>query len=229
MISKVTHVVGSTPQKSNRKQKGILIIVKTRDGMLKDPSNTDTNRKIIRTIFFILILFGIITIPLNRQSIFRNIDERSDWISSTYHAEAGGCKFSFNSEYYDPPVRMKVEEDGWYNITFYYFNGSTESKNVYVGKGYENITGEWWGMPGEPKVSEGRWARWSDGLFITLISIKDGEFPVLNHGAKNVEKIKVNGDVGYFTTSWKDIEVDTGKFLNNYILLKGIITEGIFI
>ena len=100
--------------------------------MSKILSKTKTSRTIILLIIFILISVGALTMIIYSDMGRREIDERADWISFTYYAEAGGCKFYFNSKDHDPPLHMVVTDEGWYNITFHYFNGSIASKNVNV-------------------------------------------------------------------------------------------------
>lgn len=174
--------------------------------MSKISSKSDTNRNTILVIIIVLISAGVLSMLLYADYGYRRIDEKSDWISFTYHTEAGGWEFSFDSQYDNPTMLIKVKEPGWYNITYYYFNGNTESEMVYVCERFENIT-----MEDGMILLQGEW---SDGwIVINSFSYNREEPQLLKPGAKNLEKIEVNGEVGYFKTSLKNIDVDTGEIL----------------
>lgn len=173
-------------------------------------SMSDTSKRIFFWIVIILMATGVLAMVINRHFVFRKIDERSDWMSSTYEAEAGGWKFSFNSEYDNPWLRMKVKEPGWYNFTYYYFDGDKGSQTVYACEKSERCN--------NTTIDEGmllmRGERSDGWIVINSIGGWGAEkFPAIYHRTTELEKIEVDGEMGYFKTSWKEIEVDRWDIL----------------
>jgi len=174
--------------------------------MPKELPQSVTFKNTILVIIVVLISIGTLTLNLFAENRCRIIDEGSDSISFTYHADVGGWHFSYDSQYDHPWLRIKVKETGWYNLTYHYFNGDTESKRVYVcERSVKDVS-----------VQDGTMllqGEWSDGwLSINSVSSHGGEkFRVFRPDIKNLEKIGVNGEVGYVKTSLENINVDTGK------------------
>ena len=157
-----------------------------------------------------LISVGSLASILFEEHSCRGIDERSDRISFTYRATAGGVEFHYNSGCEDPVVLMGITAPGRFDITYHYFNGSTYNLKFTI---CEVSTFQF--SPYFDYQLQGEWAngwvvdRSNESSIYYSFAKKDGEFPLPYCNTMELEKIEVNGDVAYFTTSWKDVEVDT--------------------
>lgn len=171
-------------------------------------------RNAILVIIILLLSVGSLSLIFRPNYGCGVIDEQADWVSFTYHANAGGVDFHYHTGHENRQIWMEIAEPGSYNITYHYFNGSTGNVKFTVCE-VANFTFS----PYFDRPLQGEWA---DGWVVdhsneTMTSYsfirKEGFFEVPYCSERDLEKIEVNGDVGYFTTSWEDIEVDTGKFL----------------
>ena len=103
-------------------------------------SKTRIIRNSIIVIIILLLSTGTLTLIIFPNYGYNLIDEQSDSITIKYYAYAGGAEFHYHTGHGNYKLLMAITEPGRFNITYYYFDGSTNNINFSIRKWSMNDT-----------------------------------------------------------------------------------------